>query len=135
MFWYGENKEFDIAAPAPGGKQGNPDITFEIDNYLFVVELTTIKGVRAQWNSSEASSVPDHISKMKKENPSKTVIGIFSAPSIHSQLEQNLTLNAKKDQVGIIFEPCIEFAEFLRKSNKYTLKKILVDKSIQQLTK
>jgi hypothetical protein len=135
VFWFGSNKEYDIATPAPGGKQGNPDIIFEIDDYLFVVELTTIKGVRAQWNSSEASSVPDHIAKIKKDNSSKTIIGIFSAPSIHSQLEQNLTLNAKKDKVGIIFEPCIAFAEFLNKSDRKSLKEILVKKSIIQLSK
>ena len=135
VFWYGKNNEFDLAGPAPGGKQGNPDITFEIDDYLFVVELTTIKGVRAQWNSSEASSVPDHIKKMKTANPSKKVIGIFSAPSIHPQLEKNLILNAKEDNVGIIFESCVAFAKFLGKTDRIILKKILVEKSIKQLSK
>ena len=135
VLWYGNTKEFDLAAPAPGGKHGNPDIVFEIDEYFIVVELTTIKGVRAQWSSSEASSVPDHIAKMKTENPSKKVIGIFSAPSIHPQLEQNLMLNAKKDNVGMIFESCVEFAKFLSTATRKELKDAIIDKSKNQLSK
>ena len=135
VFWYGTKDEYGIDKPAPGGKQGNPDIIFEIDDCLFVVELTTIKGVRAQWNSSEASSVPEHIAKMKKENSKKKVIGIFSAPSIHPQLEQNLTLNAKKENVGMIFESSIQFAEFLKNANRKSLKQLLIDKASRQLSK
>lgn len=134
VFWYGKNNEFDIAGPAPGGIQGNPDITFESGKYLFVVELTTWKGNRSQWAGSEASSVPDHIAKIKKENPSKKVIGIFSAPSIHHQLEKNLTLNAKKEKVGMIFLPCVEFAEFLEKADRTTLKKLMIQRSRKQLS-
>jgi len=135
VFWYGNTVEYGICYPAPGGKNGYPDIVFEIDDYLFVLELTTIKGVRAQWNSSEASSVPDHIAKAKKEFSNKNVIGIFSAPSIHSQLEQNLILNAKKEKVGMIFEPCELFAELLAKTNRQKLKNELVKKSLFQLSK
>ena len=72
---------------------------------------------------------------MKTANPSKKVIGIFSAPSIHPQLEKNLILNAKEDNVGIIFESCVAFAKFLGKTDRIILKKILVEKSIKQLSK
>jgi len=133
VFWYGKIGEYGICKPAPGGKVGYPDVVFEIDEYVFVLELTTIKGVRAQWNSSEASSVPDHISRLKKEYYNKKTIGIFSAPSVHQQVEKNLTLNAKNEQVGMIFEPCVEFADFLAKANRKELKERLIQKSKIQL--
>jgi len=106
---------------------------FEIEDYIFVLELTTIKGFRAQWNSSEASSVPDHIAKFKRLNPEKKVVGIFSAPSIHSQLEQNLTLNARKEKVGMIFKPCIEFAIFLSNCKRKDLIDVLLKESKTQI--
>ena len=126
VFWYGNLGKYGICEPAPGGKEGNPDVIFEIDDYVFVLELTTFKGIRGQWNSSEASSVPDHISKFKKLHPDKKVIGIFSAPSIHPQLEQNLKLNAKEEGVGMLFKPCIEFAEFLSKTERKIILQSLV---------
>ena len=100
---------------------------------MFVLELTRIRGIRAQWSSGEASSVPDHIARFKRQNPNKNIIGIFSAPSIHPQLEQNLTLNAKKENVGMLFKPCIEFAEFLSKCSREELKKNLIEESKKQI--
>lgn len=133
VFWFGHQGKYGICEPAPGGKEGNPDIVFEVDDCLFVLELTTFRGNRAQWSSAEASSVPDHISKFKKSRHSKKVIGIFSAPSIHPQLEQNLTLNARKEKVGMIFKSCIEFAEFLSKTNRKELKEKLIHESKTQI--
>ncbi|MDG6927734.1 MAG: hypothetical protein JRN10_00800 [Nitrososphaerota archaeon] len=134
VFWYGKNSEdYGICEPAPGGKEGKPDIVFEIDDYVFVLELTTFRGSRAQWNSAEASSVPDHIAKFKRQFPTKKIIGIFSAPSIHPQLEQNLALNAKKENVGMLFEPCIKFAELLSRTSKDELKKNLIEESRKQV--
>lgn len=133
VFWFGNQSKYGICEPAPGGKEGNPDIIFEVDNYLFVLELTTFRGIRAQWSSSEASSVPDHIAKFKKTNHSKKVVGIFSAPSIHPQLEQNLILNAKKERVGMIFKPCIDFAKFLSITNRDELKEKLIQESKTQI--
>ncbi len=133
VFWYGKTGKYGICEPAPGGKEGNPDITFEIDEYLFVLELTTFRGNRAQWGSAEASSVPDHISRFKKMNPRKKVIGIFSAPSIHHQLEQNLLLNAREKQVGMIFKPCVEFADYLLRADRYQLKKSLIEEAKRQI--
>lgn len=133
VFWYGSKKKYGICEPAPGGKEGYPDVVFEIDNNLFILELTTFHGIRAQWSSAEASSVPDHIAKFKRMSPNKKTIGIFSAPSIHRQLQQNLTLNAKKENVGMIFKPCIEFSEFLSKTNRKELKQTLIKESEEQI--
>jgi len=133
VFWFGSKGKYGICEPAPGGKEGNPDIVFEIDDYSFVLELTTFRGGRAQWNSAEASSVPDHIAKFKKNNHAKKVIGIFSAPSIHPQLERNLKLNAKEEKVGMIFKPCIDFAEFLSKTTRRELKEELIQESENQI--
>jgi len=134
VYWYGKIGQYGICEPAPGGKDGNPDIVFEIDDYSFVLELTTIRDVRAQWGGSEASSVPDHIQKFQTLNPQRKVIGIFSAPSIHSQLAQNLLLNARHVNVGMLFEPCIEFAKLLSTTNRQDLKQYLIDKSTKQLS-
>ncbi|MCK4664863.1 MAG: hypothetical protein KAT68_18475 [Bacteroidales bacterium] len=127
VFWFGKEDitEYCIAKPAPGGKNGNPDLVFEIDNFQFVLELTTYKGNRAQWNSSEASSVPDHIAKFKSENPKKKTIGIFSAHSIHEQLRKNLTLNAKEEKVGMIFINCIDLANLFLKTRKEILNEFI----------
>jgi len=133
VFWYGNIGKYGICEPAPGGKEGNPDIIFEIDNYVFILELTTFRGNRGQWSSAEASSVPDHIAKFKKFIPHKKVVGIFSAPSIHPQLEQNLKLNALKENVGMIFKPSIEFAIFLAKTSRKELKDSLIKDSEIQL--
>lgn len=133
LFWFGKEDiyEYGIAKPAPGGKNGNPDLVFEINDYQFVLELTTYRGNRAQWNSSEASSVPDHISKFKNNNPSKKTIGIFSAPSLHEQLRKNLTLNAKEEKVGMIFISCIDLANLFLKSRKEILKEFITMVEVQ----
>ena len=107
VYWYGSIGKYGIYKPAPGGKEGNPDIVLEVDGYSIVLELTTFRGNRAQWNSAEASSVPDHIEKYKRENSSRKIIGIFSAPSIHHQLKENLELNAKQAKVGMLFKGCV----------------------------
>jgi len=133
VYWFGKIRKYGICEPAPGGKEGNPDVVFEIDNYLFVLEITTFKGIRAQWSSSEASSVPDHIAKYKKLYPQKIVIGIFTAPSIHKQLEQNLRLNAKKENVGMIFIPCENFSNILSFATRSKFKKYLIGSARKQL--
>jgi hypothetical protein len=106
LTWYGTYNEWGICRPAPGGKKGNPDITFCVEDVNFVLELTTIPGVRAQWASSEASSVPDHLLNHKQKLGIKgEVVGIFSAPSIHAQLEKNLKRHVEKEGVDMIAVP------------------------------
>jgi len=133
VYWFGNMGKYGVCEPAPGGKEGNPDIVFEIDSHMVVLEITAFRGIRAQWNSAEASSVPDHISKFKRNNPSKEIIGLFTAPSIHHQLEQNLKLNAQKEEVGMIFKPCVDFAKTLIRINKEMLKKLLVEEAEKQI--
>src|SRR3989344_1372444 len=133
VYWYGKQGPYGVCEPAPGGKEGFPDIVFEIAEYSFVLELTTIRGIRGQWDSAEASSVPDHIIKFKATNSHKKVIGIFSAPSIHEQLAQNLLLNARQNHVGMLFEPSLEFAKILQKADKKSLLKYLLDNVESQL--
>jgi hypothetical protein len=53
-------------------------------------------------------------------------------PSIHHQLEHNLRLNATKEKVGMIFKPCVEFADFLANSNRKDLRKTLVEEATEQ---
>jgi SOS-response transcriptional repressor LexA len=100
---------------------------------MMVSEITTFRGNRAQWNSAEASSVPDHIAKFKRNNPTKKIIGLFTAPSIHHQLEQNLKLNARKENVGILFKPCIDFAKLLASIDRNRLKNMLLKEVDMQL--
>lgn len=118
VFWFGKESEYGVYEPAPGGRDGSPDLVIEVDNFSVVLELTTIKGIRAQWNSSEASSVPDHIAGYMERHPKRNVIGIFCAPSIHPQLEKNLKLNAKDNNVPMVFEPCFKFAVFLQELSR-----------------
>jgi len=63
---------------------------------------------------------------LDKKYNEKKVIGIFSAPSIHPQLQKNLILNAKSEGFGINFEPCVDFAKFLAK----TTRKDLIDRLV-----
>jgi hypothetical protein len=133
VYWYGKIGDFGLPLPAPGGPNGNPDIVFFIDNFTFVLELTTIRGNRSQWQGSEASSVPDHIRSYKKNNPKETVIGIFSAPSIHEQLERNLRLNAQEIQVSMVFIPSVEFATVLKDKSREELLDFLLKMNDEQL--
>jgi len=121
LVWYGDIGQYGIPKPAPGGKYGNPDITFTIDDHLFVLELTTIYGNRGQWNSSEASSVPDHIISTHKKYPEKHVVGIFCAPTIHSQLKRNLELHCQDSGVKISFIQIDELADLLSKTDKKSI--------------
>jgi len=133
VFWYGNIGEFGLANPAPGGREGNPDIIFYIDNYLFILELTTIPGTRAQWTSSEASSVPDHIIRIKSNHVDQIVHGIFSAPSISPQLENNLRLNANEQNVGMICITCAELSHLFTNCDRNSLVEFLLERINTQL--
>lgn len=132
VFWFWCLDEYWMAKPAPWWKEWNPDIVFVIDEYEFILELTTIRGTRAQWTSWEASSVPDHIKKFNNKSEKK-VIWIFSAPSIHQQVEQNLLLNAKEEKVSMIFFSCFELISILEEENKTSILNSLLEKAKDQL--
>lgn len=121
VFWYGKVAKYGICEPAPGGKAGNPDLTFSINDFIIVLELTTIPGVRAQWNSAEASSVPDHIFKFQTENPRNKIIGVFSAPTIHHQLKKNLERHSYEDKMSILTMPIEELCGLLQNSKREDL--------------
>ena len=73
-------------------------------------------------------------SKIKNENPGKKIVGIFSAPSIHPQLEKNLNLNAKQENTGMLFIPCIDFANLLVSSGRDNLKNYFFEQLNKQLS-
>lgn len=126
VYWYGKIQRYGICEPAPGGKEGYPDIVFEIGDYSFVVECTTMHGNRSQWNGSEASSVPDHINNYKEKNLNKNTIGIFTAPSIHDQLKTNLMLNAQDKKVGMVFFKLEEFCDLFIEKDREDIYKHLI---------
>lgn len=81
VLWNGSIGKYHLPRPAPGGKTGIPDLIFEIDGELFVLEVTTIKAKDAQFKA-EGASVPDHI-RLFAESTSKKVYGVYSAPIMH----------------------------------------------------
>lgn len=99
--WNGRLKKYGIAEPAPGGKQGLPDITFSINNINFVLELTTIKSKSGQW-SAEGSSVPDHIRTHFKKIKKGPIFGIFCAPYQYDRNIKALESNLKPDKIPIL---------------------------------
>lgn len=120
VVWHGHVGKYGIYEPAPGGKDGKPDIEFTIDDVNFVLELTTIRGVRIQWVGSEAASVPDHFVRCKNRSKRKTV-GIFSAPSINVQVKKNLERQSREEGVGML---CIEIEELMKLLNNLDRNKL-----------
>jgi hypothetical protein len=123
--WYGKVDANDLPSPAPGGKEGNPDLVFEFEDYAAVIELTTIKGTAAQWSSSEAASVPDHISKYRHSNPKAKIVGFFVAPSINNRILKNFKAHAAIDKTPIICLTIEEFAKLALDSRDELRKKFL----------
>lgn len=113
--WYGKIGLDGIAGPAPGGALGNPDIVFELDDLAVVLELTTIRGTRAQWNSSEAASVPDHINSYIHTDHESRIVGVFSAPSIDSRVRNNFELHERDTGTPISCVTLTELAQILMK--------------------
>ncbi|MDD5658660.1 MAG: AlwI family type II restriction endonuclease [Actinomycetota bacterium] len=87
VVWNGHLDDFGLAYPAPGGKEGYPDVYFFVGKNLFVLELTTIRSNSMQW-AAEGASVHDHIMNLiKRVNGNYNVIGLFSAPVIAPRVE------------------------------------------------
>jgi len=84
VYWNGKVVKYGIPRQAPGGKTGTPDIIFQINDEMFILEVTTIKPKSTQF-SAEGSSVPDHIKLFSEKDSDIKVHGIFSAPLIHSR--------------------------------------------------
>jgi len=98
VIWNGSVDEKGIAYPAPGGPSGNPDLLVYLDNYLLVVEVTTIRSKSSQW-SNEAASVHDHIHRVYEEKGDQyEIVGLFCAPVIADRVESVLTQNESQDR-------------------------------------
>jgi hypothetical protein len=129
VVWNGNIRKYGIYQPAPGGRPGKSDIIFNIGEFTIVLEVTTIKDTRMQWNA-EGASVPDHITNYKDKNSGESqVIGIFSAPSLHAQLVKNLTQHSKTDKIPILCYPLKELLELLQKLSRDELSKKIREES------
>lgn len=106
--WNGKYNNIGLPIPAPGGKNGVPDITFEVKGMVFVLELTTMKAKTMQ-ERAECTSVPDHIrlTSIKSNLPVK---GIFAAPIIHERITNMMKATAKHNRNNI---GCIKIENLL----------------------
>lgn len=66
--------------PVHHAKAGQPDMVFEYDDCLLVVEVSLSMGEN-QW-SQEQEPVPRHVKDVLMANPGRDVIGLFVAPRI-----------------------------------------------------
>lgn len=106
VVWSGKIGTYGLPYPA----SGKADLLIFIDDLLIVLEVTVIPDTRKQW-SAEGASVPDHVRMVSENNPKRKIIGIFSAPSIHEQLEKNLKSHSKEEGIPII---CLAIEDLLR---------------------
>ena len=83
VIWNGKVGKYGLPTQAPGGRTGNADMIFIINDNHYVLELTTIKSKSGQ-EKAEVASVPDHI-RLYKGDDDKNVVGIFCAPMIHER--------------------------------------------------
>lgn len=115
--WFGrkEKGKYGLPSPAPGGRNGNPDIVVEIDDYSLVLELTTIRGNAGQWASSEAASVPDHVINFARQNIDRKVCGFFIAPTINNRVQSNFEAQSHINGVPIVCLSIQEFVDFFDK--------------------
>ncbi len=125
VVWNSRLGKYGLPRPAPGGKTGIPDIVFEIDDQVFVLEVTTIKAKSTQF-SAEGSSVPDHIKLFAAENTCRP-IGIFCAPKIHERNTNAMKAVLEPYGIKII---CITDNDLidilLTKNRQYILDSLLV---------
>lgn len=85
IIWNGKIGKYNLPVQAPGGKTGQADIIFIIENIHYVLELTTIKSKTGQ-QTAEIIPVPDHIKLYRNNMPKNiNVKGIFCAPIIHQR--------------------------------------------------
>jgi hypothetical protein len=62
---------------APGG---TPDLVFEFETFVLVVEVTLTTGIRQE--GTEGVPVRHHVYKVQNEYPNKPVFGLFVAPKL-----------------------------------------------------
>lgn len=105
VVWNGRYNELGLPSPAPGGKNGTPDILFDVKGTTFVLELTTMKAKSMQ-EKAECVSVPDHIRLVTLES-NQPVKGIFAAPIIHERITNLMKATAQhnNNNLGCITIP------------------------------
>jgi hypothetical protein len=89
VVWNGRLGDYNLPRHAPGGKKGIPDMIFEINGIVFILEVTTIKA-RAKQFSAEGASVPDHIRNYVQRERVDNCLGIFCAPKIFQRNSASL---------------------------------------------
>lgn len=99
VVWNGRYNEMGLPSPAPGGKNGTPDLTFVVDDNLFVLELTTIKSKSGQ-EKAESTSVPDHV-RLAASQTTLPVKGIFAAPVVHQRVSNMIKATAEHNSNDI----------------------------------
>lgn len=110
IIWYGRISGFGIPTPSPGGSNGKPDIILFIDDYIVVVELTTIKSKSSQW-SAEGASVPDHLRLIESEYPDKQIFALYLAPVIHTERVTKAMLSRLENYESKLI--CLEIENFI----------------------
>lgn len=90
--WNGRYNSIGLPTPAPGGKSGTPDILFEVNGHVFVLELTTMRAKSSQ-EQAESTSVPDHL-HLVAEQTDLPVKGIYAAPKIHDRITNMMKATA-----------------------------------------
>lgn len=98
--------------PAPGG---GPDMIFEFEDFILVVEVTLTSSSRQE--AAEGEPVRRHVADVKKET-SKDVYGIFVAPTIDNNTAETFRVGTwyrgdKEDFVNIVPFPLDKFREIL----------------------
>lgn len=123
VVWNGRLDEFGLAYPALGGREGNPDIYFFIDNTLYVLEVTTIRAGAMQW-SAEGASVHDHIlNLLKKVRGNYKMVGLFSAPTIAPRVAGMFKHISSKERIPHKPISIVDFIKIL-KSGREAIKKL-----------
>jgi hypothetical protein len=110
-----------IPHPAPGGKDGNPDLYFYVGKNVYVLELTTIKQPAQQW-AAEGASVHDHIMNFARKVPAGyKIIGLFSAPSIAPRVKNMFHHISEREGIPHIPIPIEELLKIFLRDGLSTL--------------
>ena len=118
VIWNGNEGQYGIPTPAPGGQTGKPDLLLFLGNIIVVVELTTIKPKSMQW-TAEGASVPDHIRLIEAEYTSKKVYALYLAPLIHERVTKGMASSLKDYESKL---HCLEIEKFLTSASTFNKK-------------
>ena len=122
VVWNGTISNLGIPQPAPGGKEGNPDIYFYVGNRAYVLELTTIRANAQQW-AAEGASVHDHIMNFSRKTnfTGCKIIGLFAAPIIGNRVETMFSHISSKEGIPHIPLSIEKLLQVLKENGLLTL--------------